>query len=244
MNNFHAETYGERIAGVYDAWYSGYDEAAVTVLGELARGGQALELGIGTGRIALPLQRLGIAVHGIDASEAMAAKLRAKPGGASLPVTMGDFADVPVEGEYSLIYVLFNTFYALLSQKEQVRCFQNVARHLSPGGVFVIEAFVPDLTRFQGGQAVRATQVRIDEVHLDVSQHDPISQLVTVQHVVLSEEGIRLYPVQLRYAWPAEFDLMAQLAGLRLKHRWSSWDRAAFSAASGKHISVFGHAAA
>jgi SAM-dependent methyltransferase len=239
MDNFHAETYGERIAGIYDDWYAGYDQAIITTLAELARGGRALELGIGTGRIALPLQRLGVEVHGVDASEAMVAKLRAKPGGESLPVTIGDFADVPVEGEYSLIYVLFNTFFALLTQEEQVRCFQNVARHLSPDGVFVIEAFVPDLMRFHGGQSVRTSQVGIDEVHLDVSQHDPVSQQVTVQHVVLSEKGIRLYPVQLRYAWPAEFDLMAQLAGMRLKHRWGGWDGAAFTAASGRHVSVY-----
>lgn len=239
MDNFHAETYGERIAGVYDDWYAEYDEAVVSTLSELAQGGRALELGIGTGRIALPLQRLGVEVHGIDASQAMVAKLRAKPGGASLPVTMGDFADVPVEGRYSLIYVLFNTFYALLTQEEQVRCFQNVARHLSPGGVFVIEAFVPDMTRFQGRQTVRAARVGADQVHLDVSQHDPVRQQVTVQHVVLSEQGIRLFPVQLRYVWPAEFDLMARLAGLQLKHRWSDWQRAAFSAESGKHISVY-----
>jgi hypothetical protein len=106
----------------------------------------------------------------------------------------------------------------------------------------VVEAFVPDLTRFQGRQAVRAGQVRVDEVHLDVSQHDPVGQQVSVQHVVLNEQGVRLYPVQLRYVWPAEFDLMAQLAGLRLKQRWSNWEKATFSAESGKHISVYGHA--
>jgi SAM-dependent methyltransferase len=240
MNTYQAETYGQRIAGVYDDWYTSYDDVAVTALQDLAHGGRALELGIGTGRIALPLRRLGIEVHGIDASEAMVAKLRAKPGGDSLPVTMGDFADVPVEGEYSLIYVLFNTFYALLSQEEQVRCFRNVASHLSPTGVFVIEAFVPDLSRFKRGQAIQATQVGGDAVHMDVSRHDPVGQLISAQHVVLSDQGIRLYPVQLRYVWPAEFDLMAQLAGMRLKHRWGGWDRAAFTAESGKHISVYG----
>lgn len=165
-------------------------------------------------------------------------------GGSDLPVTIGDFGDVPVEGEYSLIYVLFNTFYALLTQAEQVRCFQNVRRHLSPAGVFVVEAFVPDLTRFQRQQAIQATQMKIDELHLDVTQHDPVGQRVVAQHVMLSKQGVRLYPVQLRYVWPTEFDLMAQMAGLRLKQRWSSWDRAAFSAESGKHISVFEHATA
>ncbi len=242
MNTYQTETYGERIAGVYDDWYASYDDAAVTTLRELAQGGRALELGIGTGRIALPLQRLGVEVHGVDASESMIARLRAKPEGSALPVTLGNFAEVSVEGEYSLIYVLFNTFYALLTQEEQVRCFQNMARHLSPTGVFVIEAFVPDLTRFQGRQAIQATQMGIDVVHLDVSRHDPVGQQVSAQHVVLSDQGVHLYPVQLRYVWPAEFDLMAQLAGLQLKQRWSNWDKAVFSAESGKHISVYGHA--
>lgn len=242
METYQPATYGESIADLYDDWYAGYDEAIVTTLSELAQGGRVLELGIGTGRIALPLQRRGVEVDGIDASEAMVARLRAKPGGQNLPVTMGNFADVAVEGEYSLIYVLFNTFYALLTQEEQVRCFQNVARRLSPAGVFVIEAFVPDLTRFQGRQAVRAVQVEVDQIRLDVSQHDPVSQQVSSQHLMVSEQGIRLFPVRLRYVWPAEFDLMARLAGMRLKHRWDNWEKAAFSADSGKHISVYGHA--
>ena len=148
MDTYQEDTYGERIAGVYDDWYAGYDEAAVATLRELAQGGRALELGIGTGRVALPLQGSGVEVHGVDASEAMLSRLRAKPGGEKLPVTLGNFAGVPVEGQFTLIYVLFNAFYDLLTQEEQIRCFQNVAGHLSTEGVFVIEAFVPDLTRW------------------------------------------------------------------------------------------------
>jgi SAM-dependent methyltransferase len=242
MDNFREETYGERIAGIYDEWYAEYDIAAIVALSQLAQGGRALELGIGTGRIALPLQQTGIEVHGIDASEAMIAKLRAKPGGESIPVTLGNFADVAVEGQYALIYVLFNTFFALLTQEEQLRCVHNVAQHLEPRGVFVVEAFVPDLTRFSGQQAVRAVRVSNDEVRLDASQLDPVLQQITSQHMVVTEQGTRLYPVKLRYVWPAELDLMARLAGLQLRHRWSDWKGEVFSAESGKHISIFEHA--
>lgn len=240
MDIYQAETYGERIAGVYDDWYHEYAEATVTTLRELAQGGRALELGIGTGRVALPLLHSGVEVHGVDASEAMVANLRAKLAGEKLPVTIGDFAEVPVEGQYHLIYVLFNTFFALLTQEAQLRCFQNVAQHLAPNGVFVIEAFVPNLPRFQGQQTVRAIQVGVNEVQLDVSQLDPVEQKITSQHIVLGAQGgVQLYPVQLRYVWPAEFDLMARLANLRLKQRWSNWEHAPFSSASPKHISVY-----
>jgi SAM-dependent methyltransferase len=231
--------YGERIAGVYDAWYGGPAAATVDTLARLAGQGRALELGIGTGRIALPLRQAGVEVHGIDLSPAMVAQLRAKPGGDQIPVTLGNFADVPVEGHYALIYVLFNTLFQLLTQDEQVRCFANTARHLAPDGWFVVEAFVPDLTRFQRGQAVGAVQVGEAEVRLDVSTHDPVAQRVTSQHVVITEQGTRFYPVKIRYAWPSELDLMARLAGLKLLHRWGSWEQTAFTAESGKHISVY-----
>ncbi|MEK9164696.1 MAG: class I SAM-dependent methyltransferase [Chloroflexota bacterium] len=239
MNTYKEDTYGERIADIYDEWYSAYDETAGSFLSELARGGRALELGIGTGRVALPLRQKGVAVHGIDASSAMLTKLRVKPGGADLPVTLGNFADVAVEGQFALIYVLFNTFFALLTQDEQIGCFENVARRLDPEGVFVIEAFVPDPARFSGRQAVSAIKVDDGEVRLDVTQWDPVNQHLTSQHVVLTEQGIKLFPVKLRYAWPSELDLMARLAGLRLRERWSNWARAAFTADSGKHISVY-----
>jgi SAM-dependent methyltransferase len=239
MENYQEDTYGERIAGVYDDWYTTFDEDLLPILAGLARGGRALELGIGTGRIALPLQERGVEVHGIDASEAMVSRLRAKPGGERIPVTIGNFAGVPVEGQFNLVYVLFNTFYGLLAQEEQIRCFQNVAAHLSPGGVFVVEAFVPKLQRFQDRQTVRAIRLEVGEVQLEASQLDPVEQHITVQHILLTEEGLRLYPVQLRYVWPAEFDLMAQIAGMQLEHRWSSWQKAAFTSESDKHISVF-----
>lgn len=242
MDDYRDDTYGERIANVYDDWYDEYDEATLTTLSEIAQGGSVLELGIGTGRVALPLQHSGLWIKGIDSSRAMVDRLHSKPGGKEIPVVMGNFADVAVEGQYSLIYVLVNTFYALLTQEEQVRCFRNVAQHLSPEGRFVIEAFVPDLTRFSGHQSVRIASLDEGEVHLDVSQHDPANQQITVQQIVLTEKGVRLYPVKLRYAWPTEFDLMARLAGLQLMHRWGDWRKGAFSADSRVHISVYGHA--
>ncbi len=239
MDGYDASTYGQRIADVYDDVHPDHDDAMIATLAELAGGGRALELGIGTGRIALPLAARGLAVQGIDASPAMVDRLRAKPGGAAIAVTIGDFAEVSAEGPFSLVYVVFNTFFGLLSQEDQVRCFGNVARRLTEAGVFVIEAFVPDLTRFVRGQVVNASRVENDAVLLDVSRHDPVAQRVVSQQVVLTEGGVRLFPVQIRYAWPAELDLMARLAGLRLRHRWAGWRREPFTAASGMHVSVY-----
>lgn len=239
MTEYADETYGRRIAGIYDEWYAEFDQGMVEALGELAGGGRALELGIGTGRVALPLQESGVEVHGIDASQEMVARLRAKAGGERIPVTVGSFADVDAEGRFGLIYVLFNTFFALLTQEEQVRCFRNVARRLSDDGAFLIEAFVPDLGRFDRGQTVRATSVGVEEVRLEATRWDPVAQRVTSQQMVIGEDGVRLYPVQLRFAWPAELDLMAQLAGLRLWQRWENWGRAPFTASSKRHVSVY-----
>jgi len=239
MNFYSDETYGEHVAGVYDDWYSDYDPQAVDTLAVLAGGGRALELGVGTGRIALPLAAKNIEVHGIDAAPSMISRLRAKAGSEHITLTQSNFADVPVEGEFALVYIVFNTFFALSTQDEQVRCFRNVAAHLSHDGCFVIEAFVPDLTRFTGGQVNWATKVTADEVQLDVGQHDSAAQRVISQKVVLTDGSVRLYPVQIRYAWPSELDLMAQLAGLRLRERWGNWRREPFSSESQKHISVY-----
>lgn len=241
MADYSEKTYGERIAGVYDQWYSEFDTLAIDVLFNLSRGGRVLELGIGTGRIALPLSRCGVAVEGIDASEAMVAKLLSKPGGKKIPITIGNFADIPVEGDFSLIYVVFNTFFALLTQAEQIRCFENVAEHLSADGVFVIEAFVPDLTRFTGMQSTRTVRIEDQEVQMDVSQIELDKQLISSQHLVLTGQGTRFYPVKLRYVWPSEMDLMAQLSKLQLRERWSDWKKGPFTAVSGKHISVYEH---
>ena len=237
---YSIRSYGDQIAEVYDRYYSSCDPALIVALKQLAGSGRALELGIGTGRVALPLQAEGTPVFGIDASEAMVARLRSKPDGGRIPVVIGDFADVGIEGEFSLIYVVFNTFFNLPTQGDQVRCFQNVARHLATDGVFVLELFVPDLNRFRGDQDVRLIAQTEKEIRLDVSQIDPVRQVVTATHVTLGKSGPQFCPVRLRYAWPSELDLMAQLGGLGLRERWGSWERKPFTSSSSSHISIYG----
>jgi SAM-dependent methyltransferase len=239
MTDYLAWTYGDRIADTYDSLHAEHDPATIDLLAELAGDGPALELGIGTGRVALPLASRGIAVHGIDASQAMVARLRAKAGGAEIPVAIADFKTFEFEERFSLIYVVFNTFFALQSQEEQVRCFQSVAAHLRGDGCFLIEAFVPDLARFDRGQRVSASNIESHGVTLEVSRHDPVLQRVESQIVRLSEAGMRLFPVQIRYAWPSELDLMARLANLVIRDRWAGWRRQPFGPASQFHVSVY-----
>jgi SAM-dependent methyltransferase len=240
MDDYGPSTYGDRIADVYDAWFHPPSDpvAAIDFLAELAGSGPALELAIGTGRIALPLATRGVEIQGIDASAAMVAKLREKPGGTDIPVTMGDFADVPVEGRFPLVFVVFNTLFALLTQDDQRRCLRNVADHLTDDGVFVVEAFVPDIARFDRGQRVDARRVEVGRAFLEVSRHDAGNQRVSSQLVVLEETGLRMFPVELRYVWPSELDLMAELAGLRLRERWGGWNREPFTGEL-THVSVY-----
>jgi SAM-dependent methyltransferase len=247
MQGYGPQTFGERMAEVYDDWYGTRiadqsTQAAADLLARLAAGGRVLELAIGTGRLALPLAQRGLSVHGIDASEAMVARLRQKPGGDAIPVTIGDFAAVRVPGRFDLVLVAFNSLFNLTSQAEQVRCFQNVAGHLTARGVFVVEAFVPDVAGLDRC-GVRAVDITTDSATLEVAVHDRVAQLVEYQYVVMGQEGIRLYPVPQRYAWPSELDLMARLAGLELRERWGGWDGCPFGAASAQHVSVYGRAA-
>lgn len=239
MEGYEPPTYGDRVAGRYDTWYPKADEGAADFLAELAGSGPVLELAVGSGRLALPLVERGLAVHGIDASEAMVEKLRARPGGDKVEVTIGDFADVAVQGRFPLVFVAFNTFFALLTQEDQVRCFSNVAEHLTDDGAFVLEAFVPDLSRFDRGQRVQTPDVELDRVWLELSIHDGANQRIATQIVEMGEGGIGLYPVHVRYAWPSELDLMAQLAGLRLRDRWADWVKSPFGSDSEKHVSVY-----
>lgn len=243
MDNYDpAMSFGEEVAEIYDKVSQRGDELeTVAFLEELARGGPALELAIGTGRIALPLAERGIRVDGIDLSLDMVAKLRDKPGGDKLKVTIGDFADVGVSSEYRLIYVVFNTFHNLLTQDGQVRCFENVASHLTDDGLFLTEALLPGrLYRLRNDQYVDAEAVGVDYVRLDVARHDPVTQLLEESHVTLSRDGVRLNPIVTRYAWPSELDLMARIAGLRLKERWAGWNRQPLKASSSRHVSVYG----
>jgi SAM-dependent methyltransferase len=241
MTQYGPETYGEHIADVYDEWYThlGDAEQQADFLAELADGGRALELGIGTGRIALPLAARGVEVHGIDSSPAMVAKMRAKPGGGAITTTIGDMADVAVDGTFSLVFVVFNTFFMLTTQEAQVRCFRNVAAHLAPGGRFVLGAFVPDLSRIEQGQNVGVGDVGVNTLRLDATKFDSLAQRIDVTQMRITEQGIRLVHARMRYAFVPELDLMAQLAGLTLEHRWSSFDKQSFTNESAYGLSVY-----
>jgi SAM-dependent methyltransferase len=244
MDDYSASTYGEHIAERYDEWYAelpfgGDLDATVAFLEALASGGAALELGIGTGRVALPLLDAGVEVHGIDASGAMLERLRAKPRGGEISTTVGDFRAFDLGRRFRLVYVVFNTFFGLQTQGDQVDAFRVVAEHLEPGGTFAMEAFMPDPSRFERGQRVGVVDLEVDEVVLEASMHDPVEQRTRSQRVVITPAGPRLYPVVIRYAYPSELDLMARLAGLRLRERWGDWDRTRLDASSPKHVSVW-----
>jgi len=235
---YDAATYGDQVAEVYDRMY-GPDERAVACLADLAGAGPVLELAIGTGRLALPLASHGLEVHGIDKSQAMVDRLREKPGGSDIPVIFGDVADVDVDGDFSLAFIAFNTFFALLDVDAQERCFANAASRLVPGGRFVIEAFVPDTSRFVRNQHLEVQAVAVDGARLSASRHDPDNQRVDSLIMWISNEGVRTWPARLRYSYPDELDAMATAAGLRLEYRWRDWGREPFEADSAKHISVY-----
>lgn len=240
MDEYTASTYGDRIAGDYDEFYRPVDvNERVDLLEEQAGGGRALELGIGTGTYALPLAARGVDVHGIEISEAMVERFRSKEGGETMPITLGDFADIEVDGTFSLIFVISNTLFMLTEQEDQIRCFENVASHLDASGVFLVHAFVPDVSMFDRGQHVSGDLADLASVRLDVSIHDSMNQVVDFRHIDLTEQGIKMYPGRLRYAWPSELDLMARLAGLRLRDRWADWRRSPFTSQSRSHVSVY-----
>jgi SAM-dependent methyltransferase len=229
-----AERYDESAADMFDP---AVVEPAVDFLAELARGGDALELGIGTGRIALPLAERGIRVQGIDLSEAMVARLRAKPGAERIGVTIGDFATTTVEDTFSIAYLVFNTIMNLTTQDEQVACFQNVAAHLQPGGCFVIEVGIPALQRLPPGETVRAFDVSATNLGFD--EYDVVSQGLVSHHYSIVDRTLEVFSVPFRYVWPSELDLMARLAEMTLRERWRGWKREPFTSDSTKHVSVW-----
>ncbi len=232
--------FGERVAARYDD--SELSDPAVVgptvdFLAELAGDGAALELGIGTGRIALPLAQRGVRVHGIDLSEAMVARLRAKPGAEEIGVTIGDFATTTVDGRFTLAYLVFNTIMNLTTQVEQVACFRNVAAHLQPGGCFVIEVSVPRLQRLPPGETFQPFTV--GPTRLGFDEYDVASQGLVSHHYALVDGHWEANSVPFRYVWPSELDLMAQLAGMTLRERWSGWRREPYTSESTKHVSVW-----
>ena len=237
--------FDERVAARYDE--SGevaemFGPAAVgpvvDLLLELAGSGRALELGIGTGRIALPLAQRGVPVHGIEMSNAMVARLRAKPDGEDIGVTIGDFATATVDGAFSVAYLVFNTIMNLTTQAAQVACFRNVAAHLEPGGCFVIEVGIPELQRLPPGETILAFHV--SETRWGIDEYDVATQGLISHHFLKVEGGgLERRSIPFRYVWPSELDLMAELAGMRLRDRWSGWDREPFTSESTKHISVW-----
>jgi SAM-dependent methyltransferase len=234
--------FGEPVAQRYDESTADLSGPAtvdpvVDFLVDLSFDGTALELGIGTGRIALPLAQRGIRVHGIDLSDAMVARLRAKPGTAEIGMTVGDFASTTVDGRFSVAYLVFNTIMNLTTQDEQIACFQNVAVHLQPGGCFVIEVMVPDLQRLPPGETVRAFTVSATRLGFD--EYDVASQGLISHHYWDVDGKLEGDSMPFRYVWPAELDLMARLAGMSLRERWSGWKREPFTSDSRQHVSVW-----
>jgi SAM-dependent methyltransferase len=244
MGSVHDDGYfGEGVAARYDDDAADmYDpavlEPAVDFLAGLAGDGRALELGVGTGRIALPLAERGVDVHGIDLSSAMLARLRAKPGADRVGLTRGDFSTTSVEGTFRLVYLVFNTIGNLTTQDAQVACFRNAAAHMEPGGCFVIELLVPALQRLPPGETVRPFHV--SETYWGFDEYDVATQGLVSHHLSIADDGTAEHvSMPFRYVWPAELDLMAQLAGMRLRERWAGWNRELFTNDSDTHVSVW-----
>jgi SAM-dependent methyltransferase len=235
-----ATSFGYETSLDYDADSErGDEDDTVRFLAGLAGGADALELAVGTGRIALPLRAAGVRVDGVELSKDMVDRLREKPGGDQVEVTMGDMSRVGTGRTYGLVYLVFNTIGNLLTQDDQVRCFENAARHLAGDGVFVLECRVPTAPAQPGHRFVEVERLELDHVQLGVSRYDPLTQILDVNHVHLGADKLAFGPIRLRLAYPPEFDLMARIAGLRLRDRWGGWNGEPFTAASWRHVSVY-----
>ena len=240
MDQYGAETFGELHAEDYDEQHDpGTTQASVQLLAELIGTRRALELAIGTGRVALPLAAMGVDVSGIDASSRMLAKLREKEAGADIDTAVADIGDFSLPGRFDFIYLVFNTILNLTTQDAQVGCFQSVARHLTPGGCFLVETIVPDIDSFSAGQRLRTLDVGFDSVNLEAVTYDPVDQTANYQRIHITSKGVHLTPLPIRYVWPAELDLMGRLAGMTLVHRWGDWQQGAFTADSHMHVSLY-----
>lgn len=231
-----------RVATTYDARSAAMFEPAVVgpvvaFLADLAGSGEVLEFAVGTGRIALPLSRHGVRVRGIELSPDMVERLHAKPGSETIDVTIGDIADTRVEGTFTLVYLVWNTITNLLTQDEQVRCFQNAAAHLQPGGCFVIEVYVPELRRLPPGETFHTFDAT--STHIGIEEYDTATQIAYSHHYFMDDGEVEFSSAPYRYVWPSELDLMARIAGMTLRERWSTWDRQPFTHESRSHVSVW-----
>lgn len=240
MKAFGPSTFGDLNAEDYDALHDpGTTEACVDLIAELAGTGDLLELAIGTGRIALPLAARDLNVSGFDASPEMLNILKAKPGGSDIETWVADMASFDLGRTFDFAFLVFNTLYNITSQQGQVACFRQVAQHLRPGGRFLVEAFMPNRESFDNNQAVRTKQVDFDSVRLEAVQHDPVQQTLDYQRILISADGVKLNPLPMRYVWPAELDLMAQLAGLHPVARWGGWQKQPLTKTSDMYVIVY-----
>lgn len=233
--------YGKVHASIYDNLFQDRDDLdqVSKVLAAHVSNGAALEFGIGTGRVALPLAARGVCVAGVDNSQEMLGKLKEKPGAKDIRATLGSFTEARVEGEFSLVFCVFATMYLVTDQAEQVKVFANAARHLGKGGKFIVEGFVHDRRRFLHDQEVVTNRVGEDVVELRAARLNASTQTISTSRIVLTPNGIQMYPNKLRFIHPSEMDLMAQLHGFALRERWSDWNGSAFNSDSANQIAVY-----
>jgi SAM-dependent methyltransferase len=241
VRDFEPKTsFGYEVSQRYDAEETrGDEEETVAFLARLAGGRGALELAVGTGRIALPLASAGVSVDGIELSQDMVDRMREKPDGEGVEVTIGDMSRVTTGRSYGLVYLVYNTIGNLLTQDDQVRCFENAARHLTEDGVFVLECRIPAAPAWPGHQRIDVARLEVDDVLLEVGRYDPLTQILDKNWLRLGADGVEFGPIRLRLAHPPEFDLMARIAGLRLRERWGGWHGERYTAASWRHVSVY-----
>jgi len=232
----------DRVAPYYESLTASMPDTgrAIEFLADHAGTGRVLELGVGTGRLACPLAQRGFDVTGLDNSAGMLARLRSRSDGAAVHIVLGSFTDLPVDGEFSLIYAPFNALFCALTQEEQLRAIQLAAQHLTPAGTFVVETDLPALARSgESGRSLGTGGVERDRVFVEASTHDIATQRIRTQTIIVSEQGIQMFPLMMRYMWPSELDLMGRLAGLRLEHRYGGWDRNPYDRSTVRQVSVF-----